>query len=294
MKHDQMVLERTAGGDIENRATVSTIKTILFHVHGDIALDDRLEAALSLARALGAHLRLLHVTPTDAYTVVDAFGTFVSPEIIRTLETDAAELRARLETRLGEEDVSWDYEEVTGSLMPRLIERAALADLLVTGRESKSPEFEGRTTALLGEFVYRSRTPLLVLGDDVPGLNRSGPAVVAWNGSYEAANALRAAVPLLKSAPGVVLLILEETKGVQIPGTQAREYLLQHGIESRLESRPQLEDSIADDILTCAIAEGASYIVIGGYGHSRAGELLFGGVTRSLLKACPLPLLISR
>lgn len=291
MKHDQMVMERTQSGSVEDRADVSTI---LFHVHGDIALDDRLEAALSLARMFGAHLHLLHVTPTDAYTVVDAFGTFTSPEIIRTLEADAAKLRARLETRLGEDDVSWDYEEVTGSLMPLLIQRAALADLLVTGRESKSPEFEGRTIALLGEILYRSRTPLLVLGDDVPGLNRSGPALVAWNGSYEAANALRAAVPLLRSAPEVVLLTLEETKGVQIPGKQAREYLSRHGIESRLESRPQLEDSIAEDILTCAIAQGASYIVIGGYGHSRTGELLFGGVTRALLKGCALPLLISR
>ena len=291
MKHDQMVMERTQSGSVEDRADVSTI---LFHVHGDIALDDRFEAALSLARMFGAHLHLLHVIPTDAYTVVDAFGTFTSPEIIRTLEADAAKLRARLETRLGEDDVSWDYEEVTGSLMPLLIQRAALADLLVTGRESKSPEFEGRTIALLGEILYRSRTPLLVLGDDVPGLNRSGPALVAWNGSYEAANALRAAVPLLRSAPEVVLLTLEETKGVQIPGKQAREYLSRHGIESRLESRPQLEDSIAEDILTCAIAQGASYIVIGGYGHSRTGELLFGGVTRALLKGCALPLLISR
>jgi nucleotide-binding universal stress UspA family protein len=286
-----MVMERTQSGSIEGRADVSTI---LFHIHCDIALDDRLEAALSLARMFGAHLRLLHVTPSDAYTVVDAFGTFTSPEIIRTLEADAAKLRARLEARLAEEDLSWDYEEVTGSLMPLLIQRAALADLLVTGRESKSPEFEGRTIALLGEILCRSRTPLLVLGDDIPGVNRSGPALVAWNGSNEAANALRAAVPLLKSAPDVVLLTLEETKGVQIPGKQAREYLSRHGIESRFESRPQLEDSIAEDILTCAIAEGASCIVMGSYGHSRTGELLFGGVTRALLKGCALPLLISR
>ncbi len=33
---------------------------------------------------------------------------------------------------------------------------------------------------------------------------------------------------------------------------------------------------------------------MGGYGHSRAGGLLFGGVTRSLLKACLFTLLIAR
>jgi nucleotide-binding universal stress UspA family protein len=294
MTHDQMVMEQNAAGSVEDRVAGSTVKTILFHVHSDLGLDERMQAALSIARTFGAHLHLLHVTPADAYTVMDAFGTFVSKEIMRTLEADAAKLRARLETRLGEEDVSWDYEEVTGSLMPRLIECAAWADLLVLGRESKSPEFEGRATNLLGQILYRSRTPLLVLGDNVAGLKRSGPVVVAWNGSHEAANALRASVPLLRFASDVVLLTIEEAKGVQIPGKQAREYLSRQGIESRIVSRPQLDDSIAEDILGCAIAEGASCIVTGGYGHSRAGELLFGGVTRSLLRGCALPLLIAR
>ncbi|WP_374614821.1 universal stress protein [Sphingorhabdus sp.] len=38
----------------------------------------------------------------------------------------------------------------------------------------------------------------------------------------------------------------------------------------------------------------ASTLVMGAYGHSRAREFLFGGVTRSLLRDCPLPLLLAR
>jgi nucleotide-binding universal stress UspA family protein len=294
MKQDQMVMERTASRSIEQDVRGSAIKTILFPVHGDARLDTRLAAALSIARNFGAHLNLVHVTPTDAFTVVDAFGTFTNLQIIEALQDDAAKLRARLEARLGDEDVEWTYEEVTGSLMPHLAHCASLADLLVIGRESKSPEFEGRLINLLGELLHHAGTPLLVLGDEVVGLKPSGPAIVAWNGSHEAANALRASVPLLKALPDVVLLTVEETKGVKIPGKQARDYLSRHGIDSRLESRPQMGDSIADDILACAFAHGASCVVMGGYGHSRAGELLFGGVTRSLLKGCALPLFISR
>lgn len=290
----ELVMERRGKQSAVTSSTAPGIKTILFHVHSDAALDARLQFALSVARACGAHLHLVHITPTDAYTVVDAFGTFVSPKIIRTLDEDAAKLRARLESRLSEEDVTWEYEEVTGSLMPQLIECAALADLLITGRESKSPEFEGRTITLLGELLYHVRTPLLVIGDDVDGFDPSLTAVVAWNGSYEAANAVRASVPLLKLAFEAVLLTVEEAKRVQIPSKRASEYLSRYGIESRSVSRPQMGDTISDDILDCAFAEAASYIVMGGYGHNRAGELLFGGVTRSLLKACPLPLLITR
>lgn len=294
MKQDQMVMDRTAPRSSEQEARDSAIKTILFHVHGDATLDARLEAVLSIARSFGAHLRLVHVTPTDAFTVIDAFGTFTNLEIVEELQADAAKLRGRLEARLADEDVDWDYEEVTGSLMPHLARCASVADLLVIGREPKSPEFEGRVISLLGELLHHLRTPLLVLGDKVVGLKLSGPAVVAWNGSHEGADALRASVPLLKILPGVVLLTVEETKDVKIPGTQARDYLSRHGIDSRVESRLQLGDTIADDILAGAYVEGASCIVMGGYGHSRAGELLFGGVTRTMLTECPLPLLIAR
>lgn len=294
MKPDQMVMERSVPPCTGDEASDSAIQTILFHVHGDATLNDRVEATLSLARNLRAHVRLVHVTPTDAFTVIDAFGTFTNLEIIEELQADAAKLRARLEARLGDENVEWDYEEVTGSLMPHLAQCASLADLLVIGRESKSPEFEGRVISLLGELLYHVRTPLLVLGDEVVGVKRSGPAIIAWNGSHEAANALRASVPLLKLLPHVVILTVEEAKGVKIPAGEASDYLSRHSVHSRVESRLQLGDSIADDILAGASVEGASCIVMGGYGHSRTGEIVFGGVTRTLLKECALPLLISR
>ncbi|MEP0643735.1 universal stress protein [Parasphingorhabdus sp.] len=37
----------------------------------------------------------------------------------------------------------------------------------------------------------------------------------------------------------------------------------------------------------------AAYLVMGAYGHSRAREFLFGGVTRSLFKNSPVPLVVS-
>ena len=288
-----MVMERPDKRSAASPSAASGIKTILFHVHDDAKLDARLQFALSVARTCDAHLHLMHITPLDAYTVVDAFGTFVSPAIIRTLEVDAAKLCARLEALLSEEDVAWDYEEVGGSLMPHLPEGAALADLLITGRESKSPEFEGRATTLLGQLLHQVSGPILVPGDEVRDFDPSKPAIVAWNGTYEAANALRGSVPLLKLASEVILLTVEEDKRVQIPSERAGEYMSRHGIDTRFESRPQMLDTISDEILACAFAEGASYIVMGGYGHNRAGEFLFGGVTRSLLKASPLPLLIA-
>ena len=82
-------------------------------VHDDDGLARRVETALSIARGFGAHLHLLHVTPIEAYTVTDAFATYVNANLVQTLEDEAAKLKTRLEQQLTSEDVSWDYEEVT-------------------------------------------------------------------------------------------------------------------------------------------------------------------------------------
>ena len=37
----------------------------------------------------------------------------------------------------------------------------------------------------------------------------------------------------------------------------------------------------------------ADFIVMGGYGHSRLREFILGGVTRSILKSMPVPVLMS-
>ena len=86
------------------------VQTILLHVQNDAALDQRLENALSLARACSAHLECLHVTPIEAYVAFDSFGgVFVMNDIITALDEEEARLKARMEAELTSEDLQWDY-----------------------------------------------------------------------------------------------------------------------------------------------------------------------------------------
>lgn len=293
MRTAELVMDQSPRSLTDPARTPSGIKTILFHVHNDEASDKRLQVALSMARAFEAHLHLLHVTPIEAYTVTDAFAVFVSSQILEVLEDESAKLRDNLNQQLTNEDVSWDYEEVTGEMMPRLIQRAALADLVIAGRQPEKREFGGPSIAVLGDMLQSIRTPLLVIGDDAVTIDPFGRAIVAWNGSYEAANALRAAVPLLKCASRVRLVRVDGQLDERFPATGALEYLSRHGIHAELHQRPRCIDTVEQEILDEAAKDRASYIVMGGYGHSRAGEFLFGGVTRSLLKECPVPLLVA-
>ena len=152
MQTAELVMEQSSKPIIEAAIAPAGIKTILFHVHDDDGLEGRMQAGLAIARAFGAHLHLLHVTPIEAYTVVDAFATYVNAELVEVLEEEAAKLKAKLEQQLANEDVSWDYEEVTSVLTPHLIQRAALADLVITGREPREWEFGGPAIRLLGDM----------------------------------------------------------------------------------------------------------------------------------------------
>jgi nucleotide-binding universal stress UspA family protein len=293
MQTAELVMEHSSKSIIEPATVPLGIKTMLFHIHNDDGLADRLQVALSIARAFGAHIHLLHVTPIEAYTVTDAFATYVNAEIVEVLEGEAAKLKGELEQQLANEDVSWTYEEVTGSLMPHLIQRAALADIVLTGREPHNREFGSPAITLLGDMLHRIRTPLLIVGDEARKIDPFGTAVVAWNGSYEAANAMRAAVPLLKLSSRVRLVSVDESKGKQFPSTGALEYLSRHGIHAELVEPLRIIDSVTEELLDQAETYGASYMVMGGYSHTRAGEFMFGGVTRSLLKKCPISLVMA-
>lgn len=268
------------------------LKTILFHVSNDDSVMNRLQVTLALARAFEAHVHCLHVTPIEAYTIVDVYGgTFVSGEIVSVLEEEAAKLRAQIEGQLAKEDVSWDYEQITGELVPRLVQRAALADLIVVGRQPRDREFGGPAVTLLGDMLTRGSTPLLVL-DDQDEFDPFGTAVVAWNGSYEAANAVRASLALLRLASDVRVVCFAEERDRLFPSTRLLEYLSRQGVKAELEIGPVQPAAVDISIIEYAVRKQASYVVIGGYSHSRAGEFLFGGVTRSLLKSCPVPLVV--
>lgn len=286
----QLLMERPELLDAAQQVPGAGIKTILFHVHDDDSIMDRLQLVLTLARACGAHVHCLHVTPVQAFTVIDSFGAaYISQDIVDAFEQQAAKLRRRIEKQLRNEDVTWDYEETTDAIVPRMVQCAALADLVITGREPRQREFGGPAITLIGDWLAQIRTPLLVTGDRLAEWDPTGAAVIAWNGSYEAANAVRNAVPLLKMAGDVRIVEFTEKKERQFPSTALLEYLSHHGIRAELETRTTSE-RIDEVLVSFAREVDAGIIVMGAYSHSRAGEFLFGGVTRALIRNCPVAL----
>ena len=294
MKNDQLVMERAEQASPASRAPAAGIKTILLHVQNGAKLKERLDMAASLARANSAHLTCLHVTPIQAYVAMDSFGgVFVMKDVIRTIDEEETRLRQSVEADLRREDISWDYVQTTGNVATVITRYAALADLVVIGREPRRTDYAGATTGMIGDLLSDARTPLLILGDGPASFKPSGPALIAWDGSFEAANAVRACIGLLQTAESVRLLQVEEDKTASdFPGTAMLEFLSRHDIHAELvvDRAPGHRDAdfVAASIMSQAQGMDAGYIVMGGYSHSRVGEYMFGGVTRTLLRGCPI------
>ncbi len=289
----QLLMERRETPGVARQTAGAGIKTILLHVHDDEFVMDRLQLVLTLARSFDAHVHCLHVTPIQTYTVVDSFGaTYINQEIVDAFERQSAKLQRRIEQQLRTEDVSWDYEEVTDSVVPKLVQCAAFADLIITGREPKQRDFGGSGITLIGDLLAQIRTPLLVTGDRLVEWDSYGPAVIAWNGSYEAANAVRNAIPLLKMAAEVRVVEFSEKKERQFPSTSLLAYLSRHGVRAQFEAR-ETSEPVDEALVRFAEEVDAGIIIMGGYGHSRAGEFLFGGITRALIKNCPVALVMA-
>ena len=93
-------------------------------------------------------------------------------------------------------------------------------------------------------------------------------------------------------ASSVSVIQLSEERDRRFPSTKLLEYLSRHGIAANLETHTT-SGEISDALIRCARADGSGIIVMGAYGHTRAGEFLFGGVTRALLKQCPITLVMA-
>ncbi len=147
----------------------------------------------------------------------------------------------------------------------------------------------GRTSGPYGvafeHTLMSKRQPVIIAGTDKdPNLST---IVIAWDGSPEAARAVALHERVICSADRVVIaqncdkLDLED-KYAPESSDRIREWL---EVRGRPTTVRQFSGSIADGLLKLSKDEGAGILVAGAFGHSRVEEMIFGGVSRSLLRA---------
>jgi len=266
------------------------MKSIMVHAGSDAAFEGRLQVGLDLARRVGGHMSLVLPRPTQDYVAFDMFGGahFIA-EAFDAAETERDRLRTRTDDRLKLEDVPWDWQTFDGTVGEALINAARLTDILVMSLDDNTGRGQGR--ALISDVVTASRTPVLAIpaGCTKMAFDR---AMVAYDGGFEAATALREAVPLLKLA-GDVQISEIETVPEEFPSTDAATYLSRHGVRAEISVAARGNQTIEERLLAEVQAWRPDYLVMGAYGNGRWREAVFGGVTRFMLGEIGVPVLLA-
>lgn len=270
------------------------MKSILLHIDHDRAMSARLQVALDIARATNGHITCLQAVSYEVFAPGDFYGSAIAAAM-PVITENADNLRAETEAQLEHEGVPWDWRFVYGIAPHRLLEASPLADIVIVGPAEAGSDGRG-PSALVGDLALKAPTPVLVVPGDAGVLDVGAPMLVAWNGSSEAAHALRASIPLLACSCKVTLVSIAEPSDkarFNFPSTEGAKYLSRHGIDCEIVEIPRGEGSIADTLFSAAQMRGCGLMVMGAYGHSRLAELLLGGVTRRMLSEPQMPILLA-
>jgi nucleotide-binding universal stress UspA family protein len=275
-----------------------------------------LRMAASIATRMGAELEALQASKQPSV------GAFLAPEGASVAQQWARERAQQRRVQMqavvrqveSECGLPIPFGFVAGDPLDHTLGRACGADLVVVGQPD--PDDEG---ALPAAFVERlllgSGGPVLLVpgfGDwgapNGEAVRSGGRVLVAWTPRRESLRAVRDALPLLRTCAAVELVRCArpgETDDDLLPLALA--HLLRHEVPatartlhtgaSTAASRFALAGSpdlpVAEALLSHAADSGADLIIMGGYGHSRAWELVLGGVTRTLMRSMTVPVLFS-
>jgi len=119
-----------------------------------------------------------------------------------------------------------------------------------------------------------------------------GPVVIAYDGSLEAAKALAAfeATGLAESGQVHVVCVAAPGDGGGERAERARAFLGLHRLDAEVDVL-ESGGSPAAVLLERVKNLHAGLVVMGAYGQPKLRELVIGSVTRSMLRACPVPVM---
>lgn len=276
-----------------------SLKEIVVYIDSMPECEIRVRSAVELAQRHGAHLvgvyaapAILGHTPAESWAV--GAGLVEVIERHKALESRRLETARRLFTTLTAAlEPAPEWRSVPqGALPEELIASTRYADLAVVGQRDEEGEASSWLPVLLG-----SGTPSLVFPRewrrDVFGTR----ALVAWNASREARRALLDALPLLETAHSVTIVLVDPRSGArhhgEEPGADVARFLARHGVPATVERLESRDGDAGAAILSRAAVLDSDLIVMGAYGHARVTELVLGGVTRTMLRRMPVPVLMA-
>ena len=286
------------------------IKTILVPATGSHKDDGVFTSALAVARALDAHLDFLHVRADAAAMAAamasDGGGAAMVTGLVERIDEEVSQReesakqlfqrfceRERLvvaDSPIAQPGPTAQWHQQTGDEAYWVTEYGHSADLLVIGRPGDN---QRAPSEALEAALINSGRPLLI-PPSAPISTLPDTVVIAWKSTPEASRAVAAAMPFLSIAKQIVIITVAE-KETTIAEEGAVRLLANLRWDGFSASVRHLEPGVqgAAETLLAAAREQAGLLVMGGYGHSRLREWIFGGFTQRVLREAEIPVLLA-
>ena len=275
----------------------SSWRSILLHVDAQPASVARLEVALELAERHDGRITALFAALNPAMETSFTYSAGAAYDELsvarRQQWRDLAVERLRRAGGNDDSRIAW-FDLAGDAFVSGFVAESAYADLLVVGAPSAGTVTGGPPAGFVESVIVESGRPALVVpaaGPPRGGLGRR--VLIAWDGSPQAARALAAALPLLRSAEAVhVASWSSASPCAPCSGLPIEGFLARHEVTAQVHARGP-STHVGDELAALTRHVAADLVVMGCYRHGRAREWMLGGVTRSMLHVARLPLLMA-
>ncbi len=275
-----------------------TFKTILVHAKDTDAGRHLLEAASAFANERDAHLVALvcGIEPMTPYVDMMAAPIDAYIEELRQAQADTRAEAKRVDTLLTRLGGSFEVRGNTvqsGLCGAEFARHARYADIAIFPR----PEGSATVQRMLDTTIFDAGKPVILCPDgcSLAGIGRR--VAIAWDASKEAARAVGDALPLMRDAQDVRVVVVDPhiapVKHGEEPGADIAAVLARHALPVAVDALPDADHRFAEVFLKHARDIDADFLVAGAYGHARVVQVVLGGATRDLMRDAPLPLLLS-
>lgn len=257
--------------------------------------DDRIRHYIASLPADGVHLSVLVVgaapsLPMWAYGSAP-YGPIIFPEnwheTYQAGGSDVADRADVIEKLLQAAGVAGDVTSAYGEasvLDDQIAARAALCDVVLIDPALADASLTFQQ-ALEG-VLFKTPVAVALNAAGVDRVLQAKHPMLAWDGSLPALRALHRALPILRQAAQVTILVVDPNphgpEG-QNPGSDVATWLTRHDCNVTLQQSPSAGQDIGSCILARAAEIGADLIVMGAYVHSRARQRILGGTTQIMV-----------
>ena len=275
-------------------------KTILVHVDHSRHTPQRIRVAAEIALRDNAHLVGLAMTGVSRYLLDSDTVDQQEPVLlthISALKKQAEQALEKYEQLVRQMGVlSWEKRLVDDEPAGGVSLEARYADLVVLGQTDTDEVLPAMMSDFPEYVVMYAGRPVLIVPYAGSFEHIGKKILVAWDGSMEASRAINGALPFLRQAHEVKVVVFNADKQVNVhgeqPGADIALYLARHGVNVDVLQETTDQDS-GNALLSLAADTFADLLVMGCYAHSRFREVLLGGASRTVLESMTLPVLMA-